>query len=557
MYENSNKRLLFLPPSVQKGKEREPKCEDFICFDSRSLGQGAFGEVFKVRHKISGLDFAIKVIQKRKIIEKRMLGQLRREIRIMYSLSHPNIISLYSHFEDVNNFYLILELAEGGQLYKKLKKLKTFSESAAAQYMREVCLAVQYLHSRIPAVIHRDIKPENVLIDAEGRAKLGDFGWSNFLDDERDTYCGTVEYLAPEMVERRGHGTSLDIWALGVLLYELLTGASPFRSRTQEEIFAKIKQGKIVFPKSFPLLAKDLIKRMLLSEAERRPSVEMVLEHSWILSHAPLRPTAELVKNKVALPNVEEEGDVEFSESGCFVVSEPKTEVLSRNNLSAKSNLSSSKVNLEIALKLEEVKRISARIEKFRTSCFEIDGRIVEYKKEIQMDLAIDEKIEAIKKRMKEITHKNSLIFKRYTVKIHEIKIMKKRARLLEKKIWKTRNDLKIKDMKLGLFKLCNQHFMRINCFKELKTTTDELGSAIALLFKSMQQPKKYLKQAENQLSLVNSKLNQPSEIEKFIPEFKKIFSTRSRSVKNLSSKLGDLKSASMLQSQIIKTLRQ
>lgn len=280
MLENSNKRLLFLPPSVQKGKEKEPKCEDFICFEAKALGQGAFGEVFKVRHKVSGKNFAIKVIQKKKIIEKRMLGQVRREIRIMYSINHPNIISLFSHFEDSNNFYLILELAEGGQLYKKLKLYKTFSEAVAAQYMREVCIAVQYLHSKLPPIIHRDIKPENILLDSDGKAKLGDFGWSNFFDEERDTFCGTLEYLAPEMIERKGHGVPLDVWSLGVLLFELLAGVSPFYSRTPAEVYHKIKKGKINFPKSFPLLAKDLVKRLLQTDPDKRLTVEMILEHS-------------------------------------------------------------------------------------------------------------------------------------------------------------------------------------------------------------------------------------------------------------------------------------
>ena len=326
MTEFLNKRLLFLPPGVKKGKEREPKCEDFFCYEPKPLGQGAFGEVFKVRHKVSNKDFAIKVIKKRKIVERRMLAQLRREIRIMYSLRHPNIISLYSHFEDSENFYLILEYAPGGQLFTRLKKFKTMPEAVAAQYMRETCLAVQYLHSRIPAIIHRDIKPENILISSDDSIKLGDFGWSNFLDDERDTYCGTLEYLAPEMINRSGHGISLDLWSLGVLLFELLAGYSPFKGKSQLDLFEKIRTARPVFPKAFPFLAKDLVKKMLKVNPEQRLTAEQVLEHSWIMSHAPLRPTVELVTVKVELPTVPDEGDVDFAESNYVVVSAPKTQ---------------------------------------------------------------------------------------------------------------------------------------------------------------------------------------------------------------------------------------
>lgn len=205
------RRLLFLSPSFASGKERECKVEDFESLSRKAIGEGAFGQVYKVRHVETGNLYAIKVIQKSRIIAKDMLQQLRREIRIMYCLDHPNIIKLYNHFEDDTNFYLIMELAENGSLFNKVVKLKSFDEATAAQYLRELALAVQYLHTRDPAIIHRDIKPENIFLDGDGRAKLGDFGWSSFSEGERSTYCGTLEYLAPEMIDRSGHDTRLDL----------------------------------------------------------------------------------------------------------------------------------------------------------------------------------------------------------------------------------------------------------------------------------------------------------------------------------------------------------
>jgi serine/threonine protein kinase len=158
----------------------------------------------------------------------------------MYSLSHPYIIKLFNHFEDEANFYLILELAEGGSLFSFASKRRGLDEPTVAQYMREIALAVNYLHCKQPPIIHRDIKPENILLDDKLRAKLCDFGWSNFFNSEeiRQTLCGTPEYLAPEMIRKSGHDTRLDLWNLGVLLYELLAGSAPFKGRNKDELYA-------------------------------------------------------------------------------------------------------------------------------------------------------------------------------------------------------------------------------------------------------------------------------------------------------------------------------
>lgn len=216
MRAKSQRRLLFPSPSVLSGAEREPQVNDFESLSKKALGEGAFGEVYKVRHKISKELYAIKVVSKQKVVSTNLLPQLRREIRIMYSLNHPHIVKLYNHFEDDNNFYLVLELAEGGTLWQRLARFKSFDEATAAQYIRELILALEYLHSRDPPIIHRDIKPENLLLDKEGRdgrIKVADFGWSNFFNAERTrmTYCGTLDYLAPEMINQQGHTTSLDL----------------------------------------------------------------------------------------------------------------------------------------------------------------------------------------------------------------------------------------------------------------------------------------------------------------------------------------------------------
>lgn len=145
----------------------------------------------------------------------------------MKSLDHPNVVKNITNFEDSTNIYLLLELAEEGHLYSRLKKAGRFDEKTAAKYLFEIMKAVNYLHEREPPIIHRDIKAENVLFFGDV-LKLADFGWSSLKDKVRTTFCGTPDYLAPEMILERGHSEKLDLWTLGILMYELLVGKAPF-----------------------------------------------------------------------------------------------------------------------------------------------------------------------------------------------------------------------------------------------------------------------------------------------------------------------------------------
>jgi len=265
-------RILFLSPSVIDGEERECRKDDFESLANTNIGVGGFGKVYKVRHKVSKNVFAIKVINKKKILEHDLVEQIKLEVKIMYKLNHDHILKLYNHYEDDDNFYLILQFCAKGQIYSLLKKEGRFNEKMAAQYLRECISAVQYLHSLDPPIIHRDIKPENILLDSNGIVKLADFGWSNYFDDDnrRLTYCGTPEYLAPEMIKQSGHDKMLDVWNLGVLLFELLTGSPPFEGGSQNELFSNILALKIKWPKGFSGIARDLISKLLKIDPKQR-----------------------------------------------------------------------------------------------------------------------------------------------------------------------------------------------------------------------------------------------------------------------------------------------
>ena len=286
-------RILYLSPSVREGLEKECSKDDFFSEGENPIGKGGFGQVWKVRHKLTDKIYAIKVMNKQNIIEQRMVGQIHREVEIMYKMNHPHIIKLVNHFEDDEYLYLIMHYASKGQLFSLLKKEGHFDQRRTAQYMREVLSAVKYLHSFEPQIIHRDIKPENILLDENGRVKLADFGWSNYVDKDdepRRTYCGTPEYLAPEMVKKEGHDTSIDIWALGVLMFELLCGKPPFAGNNQRELFSNIKKQKITWPDDFPPLAKNLISEILKQNPKERPKLDDILKHSWFDQHPLLRP---------------------------------------------------------------------------------------------------------------------------------------------------------------------------------------------------------------------------------------------------------------------------
>ena len=200
-------RQLILSPTVLAGLERECNKNDFYREGDRYIGKGGFGEVWKVIHKATSRLYCIKVIDKKSIVENKLVEQMNREIEIMYKVNHPHLMKLVNHFEDDDKFYYVMHYASKGQLYSLLRRQVRFDQRTAAQYMRETIEAVRYLHSFSPKILHRDIKPENLLLDEAYRVVLSDFGWANYQEEGelRKTFCGTPEYLSPEMIRKTGH----------------------------------------------------------------------------------------------------------------------------------------------------------------------------------------------------------------------------------------------------------------------------------------------------------------------------------------------------------------
>ncbi|CAE7878184.1 aurK, partial [Symbiodinium microadriaticum] len=217
-----------------------PKCKTDMDWDKKPLGRGYFGEVWRCTRPgkaPSPLIWAVKKIPKSLVQQHSLTEQMQREITIMRSLRHQNIVELHFSFEDDSHIFLGMEFAEGGGMFDLLSKVGKFTLDLAAQHFYEVCDALHYLHNRDPKIIHRDIKPENILLDKGMHAKLADFGWSNVMENVsyRATFCGTPDYLAPEMILGEGHNESLDMWEMGVLLYEMVVGRSPFGGTSQND----------------------------------------------------------------------------------------------------------------------------------------------------------------------------------------------------------------------------------------------------------------------------------------------------------------------------------
>ena len=256
----------------------------------KQLGSGSFGRVFLVSHNETKELFALKTIEKRKIMMTYgKLDIIYDEINIHSKLYHQNIIKLYSVYEDDETINIILEYAKGGNLYQLIKDEKNgFSESKAFDYFIQVINAVYYLHSN--NIIHRDIKPENILIGDDNKLKLCDFGWAKELTlENRSTFCGTMEYMAPEIVGSENYDYSVDIWSLGILLYEMLFGHSPFNGKDTNNIILNIKSHELNYDdtnKKISNSCKDLIQKLLNMNPQKRLKIKDILEHPFIKKHS-------------------------------------------------------------------------------------------------------------------------------------------------------------------------------------------------------------------------------------------------------------------------------
>ena len=289
---NVKNRFLPIPESAQKNLEREVKITDFDII--KELGSGSFGNVYLVKHKVTNAEYAIKAIDKRNKTNQEEKPYFRREVEVMYKVHHKNVVKLFGHFEDNNYCYFIMEYISKGNVYNLLPtdKKKRLSTKVCSFIIRDIISAVYFLHHMHPPIIHRDIKPENVLLGDNLVAKLTDFGWSNYMrdDEKRTTVCGTPIYLAPEIMEEKEHDEAVDLWCIGVLLFELVTATPPFLGNDLDTLKENVLKLKINWPKDINVDAKNLIMKILKLDPKQRLPLEEMIKHPFITKFTPDAP---------------------------------------------------------------------------------------------------------------------------------------------------------------------------------------------------------------------------------------------------------------------------
>jgi serine/threonine protein kinase len=228
--------------------------------------------VFLVKEIKTDKMFALKVLKKDNIIKRNQVEHTKTERNVLGYVKHPFIVGMNMAFQSKDKLYFVLDYCAGGELFFHLGKLGKFPEPRARFYAAEIILAISYVHGC--GVIYRDLKPENVLLDAAGHIRLTDFGLSkegiSNSSSGANSFCGTPEYLAPEILNRQGHGRAVDWWSLGALLYEMLTGLPPFYCQDRERLFEKIRRAELQYPASLSSDAKHLLRGLLTKDPTRR-----------------------------------------------------------------------------------------------------------------------------------------------------------------------------------------------------------------------------------------------------------------------------------------------
>ncbi|XP_018567559.1 protein kinase DC2 [Anoplophora glabripennis] len=256
--------------------------EDFNII--KTIGTGTFGRVLLCKNKETDQYGAMKILCLADVIRLKQVEHVKNEKHILEEIRHPFIVNLLWCDKDDICIYMLFEYVCGGELFTYLRNAGRFTTSTGNFYSAEIVSALEYLHSR--NIVYRDLKPENLLLDREGHLKITDFGFAKKLTDRTWTLCGTPEYLAPEIIQSKGHNKAVDWWALGVLVYEMLAGYPPFYDDNPFGIYEKILSGKIEWPKHLDPVAKDIIKKLLVQDRTKRLGnmkcgADDVKRHRW------------------------------------------------------------------------------------------------------------------------------------------------------------------------------------------------------------------------------------------------------------------------------------
>ncbi|XP_075968070.1 MAP/microtubule affinity-regulating kinase 4 isoform X4 [Anarhichas minor] len=266
----------------------------------KTIGKGNFAKVKLARHILTGREVAIKIIDKTQL-NPTSLQKLFREVRIMKTLNHPNIVQLFEVIETEKTLYLIMEYASGGEVFDYLVAHGRMKEKEARAKFRQIVSAVHYCH--LKNIVHRDLKAENLLLDADANIKIADFGFSNEFTagSKLDTFCGSPPYAAPELFQGKKYdGPEVDIWSLGVILYTLVSGSLPFDGQNLKELRERVLRGKYRVPFYMSTDCEGILRRFLVLNPAKRCSLEQIMKDKWInvgYDGEDLKPHAEPVED--------------------------------------------------------------------------------------------------------------------------------------------------------------------------------------------------------------------------------------------------------------------
>eukprot|EP00092_Neocalanus_flemingeri_P001352 GFUD01001443.1.p1 GENE.GFUD01001443.1~~GFUD01001443.1.p1 ORF type:complete len:360 (+),score=80.56 GFUD01001443.1:105-1082(+) len=234
----------------------------------KTVGTGTFARVCLCLHKPSSEYFALKILSFHEVIRLKQVEHVKNEKNILQEIRHPFLIPLLWTSKDCSHLYLLFPYVCGGELFSYLRKVVRFPAPTTLFFSAEIVSAFSYLHSL--HIAYRDLKPENILLDREGHVVLTDFGFSKKIPDRTWTVCGTPDYLAPEIIQSKGHNKAVDWWALGILIYEMLAGCPPFYDDDPFMIYEKILKGNIKWPRQIDAVSKDLIQKLLVQDRTKR-----------------------------------------------------------------------------------------------------------------------------------------------------------------------------------------------------------------------------------------------------------------------------------------------
>lgn len=235
------------------------------------IGQGSFGKVVQVRHKNTGDVYAMKILNKKNIYDRGEVEHTRTEKNILMRINHPFLMKLHYSFQAPDKLYLVMDFINGGELFYHLQSERKFSNDRARFYTAEIVLALEHLHKN--GIIYRDLKPENILLDSSGHVKMTDFGLSKEgleSEDRTNTFCGTPEYLAPEVLDGKDYNKAVDWWSLGTLVFEMLTGLPPFYDEDVQKMYNKKMTAELTIPDYMDSKAKDLVRKLLDKNPDTR-----------------------------------------------------------------------------------------------------------------------------------------------------------------------------------------------------------------------------------------------------------------------------------------------